>query len=232
MTAEHPEASSEPVAQRADRPGPARQLLMVVVVAVAVVVGIVAVALTRTQGDGALSGTPGDGAAGNATSVEGATPAEGAPPLLAEGGSTGQPLPAVTLPALGDHAPAGGRDLTDLRGQALLVNFWASWCAPCVNEMPLLQDVSETTDVTVIGVDYIDLNTDDAVALVDDLGITYELVTDEDGAFGEQVGLFATPTTLLVDPDGTIVAHLTGELTREQLSAALEDALDVTLPPA
>ena len=147
------------------------------------------------------------------------------PPLLRDGGLTAPvPLPAMTLPALAGHGPVGGRDFSDLRGPAV-INFWASWCVPCVEEMPALQRVADDLDITVIGVDYID-QTDIAVELAERLGIDYELVRDDDGEFGQAAGLMGTPTTLLVDDRGMVVRRLTGELTEQQMRDAIEAGLE------
>lgn len=190
--------------------GRRRLLLQTAVAALVVVAAIVAVALTQDRGAGTTAGEP----------------ASGAPPLLTgeSAPATGGPLPDVTLPPLAGHGPAGGRDLTELTGEPLLVNFWATWCAPCVNEMPLLQRVSEQGDVTLVGINYID-RADEADALADELGITYELLRDDDGSFGDRIGVLGMPTTLLVDTDGTVVGQLTGEVTEEQLQRAIEELL-------
>jgi cytochrome c biogenesis protein CcmG, thiol:disulfide interchange protein DsbE len=192
----------------------ARWMPVIVALGAAVIVlGVIVVVALR-------SSPPPDGAA-----PPGATPAAGSPPLLQDAGrAEPMPLPDMTLPALGDHGPAGGRDLGDLRGDPVVINFWASWCAPCVREMPALQRVSNDLDVTVIGVDYIDQN-DKAEQLAERLGIDYELLRDDDGEFGEAVGLIGTPTTLLVDARGTIVRRLTGELTEQQMRDAIEAEL-------
>lgn len=153
------------------------------------------------------------------------TAASGAdtPPLLPTEGPPAEqmPLPAMTLPALDGFAPPGGIDLADVRGQPMVINFWASWCAPCVKEMPALQRVADETGVTVIGVAYID-QADKARALAEQLDITYDLVRDDEGEFGERIGLLGTPTTLLVDASGTVVRQLTGELNEQQMRDAVE----------
>jgi thiol-disulfide isomerase/thioredoxin len=146
------------------------------------------------------------------------------PPLLRDGGLTEPlPLPDMTLPALAGFGPAGGRDLSDLRGPAV-INFWASWCVPCVEEMPALQRVADDLDIKVIGVDYIDQD-DKAVELAERLDIGYELLRDDDGEFGQAVGLIGTPTTLLVDARGMIIRRLNGELTERQIREAVQAAL-------
>jgi cytochrome c biogenesis protein CcmG/thiol:disulfide interchange protein DsbE len=194
-------ATTEPSTTRRRRWTP----IFVVLVAAVVVLGVIVVVALRS------SGQPGD-----------AVPADGSPPLLQDAGQAEpMPLPDMTLPALGDYGPAGGRDLGELRGEPLVINFWASWCAPCVREMPALQRVSNDLDVTVIGVDYIDQN-DKAERLAERLGIEYELLRDDDGEFGNAVGLVGTPTTLLVDARGTIVRRLTGELTEQQMRDAIQ----------
>ena len=155
------------------------------------------------------------GQPGTTTSSTGAATAR-TPPLLRDSGRIDpRPLPDMTLPALAGFGPAGGRDLSELRGP-VVINFWASWCVPCVNEMPALQRVADDLDVDVIGVDYIDQN-DKAEELAERLGIEYELLRDEDGEFGRKVDLIGTPTTLLVDARGMIVRRLTGELTEKQM---------------
>lgn len=187
--------------------------IIVALGAAAIVLGVIVAVALRSPGQP-------DGAA-----PPGATPAAGSPPLLQNAGQAEpMPLPDMILPALGDFGPAGGRDLGDLRGEPLVINFWASWCAPCVREMPALQRVSNDLGVTVIGVDYIDQN-DKAEQLAEQLGIDYELLRDDDGQFGDAVGLIGTPTTLLVDARGTIVRRLTGELTEKELRAAIEAQL-------
>jgi thiol-disulfide isomerase/thioredoxin len=198
--------AGEAVAAADRRAGRARRrpLVMAVVLGAVALAGIVVVALrpfSRPEPSGTVTADT--------------------PPLLRDGGLTARvPLPDMTLPALAGYGPAGGRDFSDLRGPAV-INFWASWCVPCVEEMPAFQRVADDLDITVIGVDYID-QTDEATALAERLGIDYELVRDDDGEFGQAVGLMGTPTTLLVDDGGMVVRRLTGELTERQIRDAIE----------
>lgn len=196
------------MAGSAQAPPPAasrRRVLMLVAVAALLVLGlIVAVAVMRPEQPVAAAGRSAD-----------------MPALLpTEGPQVDRPLPAVTLPALQGFGPRGGRDLSDLRGEPLIINFWASWCAPCIEEMPTLQKVATDTGIAVIGIDYLD-RPEPAIELARKLGITYELLRDDDGSFGERLGLLGTPTTLLVDRRGTIVRQLTGELSEAQLREAI-----------
>ncbi len=117
----------------------------------------------------------------------------------------------------------------ELLGAPLVVNFWATWCAPCIAEMPDLQQVSEEVagQATFLGVNYRDPDREAARAFIAELGITYELAADPAGDFLTAVGGLGMPTTLLVDPDGTIVYRHTGLLDAEQLHGLLARYLDV-----
>ena len=182
-----------------------RTLLLVVALGLLIVAGIAALAMLRSA--------PEEPAVGGA---EADTP----PRIDETDRAVGRPVPDATLPPLADLGPAGGLRLPATDGAPMVINFWASWCAPCVEEMPMLQRVADDLDVTVVGVDYID-QTDKAVELAGELGIRYPLVRDDEGTFGEAVGLFGTPTTLLVDRDGVVRRRLTGELTEQQLRDAV-----------
>lgn len=126
-----------------------------------------------------------------------------APSRAASSRAAGPGLPAITLPCLGDDVSV---DLSTLRGP-LVLNLWAQSCAPCRDEMPLLQRLHESTDrVTVLGVDFQDLQPGMALALADATGTTYPSVADVDGELKAPLRLTGLPTTLFVDAKGEVVA--------------------------
>lgn len=136
------------------------------------------------------------------------------------------PLPAVDLAGFHDDEPVA---LDGYRGHPLVLNFWGTWCRPCVEEMPELQAVAQATDeLAVLGVNVEDQH-DEAVALVASLDITYDLAIDEDSRLFGEVEAFGMPTTLLVDPDGVIRYRHTGQLDADQLEALLDEHLDVDI---
>lgn len=139
--------------------------------------------------------------------------------------TTREPLPDVPLEGFGgEDAPAV--DLAAYRGAPLVVNFWASWCVPCVEEMPDFQRFSQErgAEVALLGVNVQDAPAN-AQAFVEELGITYDLASDPGGDLYTAVRGFGMPTTLLVDPEGTIVYRHTGPLDAEALGALVDEHL-------
>lgn len=142
-------------------------------------------------------------------------------------GPESMPLPDVVLEGFEDGA-APVR-VAEFLGAPLVVNFWATWCAPCVAEMPELQQVAEEAagQVTFLGVNYRDPEREAARAFVTELGITYELAADPAGDFLAEVGGVGMPTTLFVDPEGIVTYRHTGALDIDQLRGLLEEHLEV-----
>jgi thiol-disulfide isomerase/thioredoxin len=106
--------------------------------------------------------------------------------------------------------------LADHRGQVVVVNFWASWCDPCREEMPALQQAASAAgdDVVFVGVGAKTDKDDDARAFAAEYGVTYPIGRDTEG--GDRVngaiqtgfGVIGFPATYIVDPDGNIDAVL------------------------
>lgn len=116
--------------------------------------------------------------------------------------------------------------LVGLRGQPVIVNIWASWCAPCRAEMPLLQRAADeySGEVTVLGVDSRD-STGPAADFLNDVGVDYPNVFDRTGAIRKALGLRGFPTTYFIDRRGKIVATVVGGITEARLAAQLEAVL-------
>jgi thiol-disulfide isomerase/thioredoxin len=143
---------------------------------------------------------PSPSAGATATPVPSATvtPVSGATPTRA---ATGQPLPDLTL----DCFEGGGSvHVRQLRRPAI-VNLWASWCGPCVKEMPAFQSYASRAGhrVLILGVDTGDPK-ESAAALLQDLKVTYPNLYDQEKRLLGAVGRSALPLTLFVDADGHI----------------------------
>lgn len=173
-------------------------------IGVAVLAGAVAVGLLAGGGREAARPAP-------------SAPAEGGldPGALVPRAGTGPPLVDFTLARF---EGGGTVSVSDFRGTPLVLNFWASWCPFCVEEMPGFEQVHREFGgaVAFLGVD---LQDDPKLArdLMVRTGVTYDLAVDPDGSLFAAVGGTGMPTTLLVSADGRVEEHITGPLTAQQL---------------
>lgn len=140
-------------------------------------------------------------------------------------------LPSVTLPCLG-----GGRDvrLDQLEGP-MLINLWASDCAPCRHELPVLEQVHELgrDQLTVFGIDYEDEKPYNALQLAAESGVTYASVADLHGVVATELQVVALPQTVFVDGSGAVVATHRGEIRSYAQAAGLVlEHLGLRLPAA
>jgi cytochrome c biogenesis protein CcmG/thiol:disulfide interchange protein DsbE len=150
----------------------------------------------------------------------------GTDPTLVRTPLVGQPVPSRSLPAL----DGGGQvDLAALRGQVLVVNFWASWCVACRQEHPDLVAAAaayRAAGVRFVGVVYQD-SPRAARQFLDELGRGqgYLYVTDPGSRAAIDFGVFGIPETFLVDRRGTVAAKITGRSSFPLLAQALDEIL-------
>lgn len=142
---------------------------------------------------------------------------------LAEGKS---PLaPDFSLPRLDGE---GQLHLRALRGKAVVLNFWASWCVPCKQEAPLLEAAAEryrSAGLVVVGIDAQDFRSD-ARRFVERYGLSYPVVRDNGTSTLVRYDVTGFPETWFVDRSGHLVGeHVTGPLTRERLAQNITIAL-------
>ena len=123
---------------------------------------------------------------------------------------TGAPAPQLTLRDL------DGREvrLDAFRGRTVVVNFWATWCAPCVAEMPSLARLREKLGES--GVEVIGVNLQENAARIrpfaEKLGLAFPIVRDHDGSVAKRWGARVFPTTFVVGPDQRIALVAVGEI--------------------
>ncbi len=137
----------------------------------------------------------------------------------------GQSVPGFDLPPLQAGAPGlGAEDLKD--GDLKLVNFWASWCAPCRVEHPILMAMAEAGTLTIHGINYKD-EPEAAQRFLTSLGDPFTRVgVDAAGRTGIDFGVYGVPETFLIDGAGTILARHVGPLTPEGWEREIAPALD------
>lgn len=162
--------------------------------------------------------------------------------LVARGGSTSiddalvagerPPAPDITLPVLvsGPGLPPAGQtaSLASLKGTAVVLNLWASWCGPCRDEAPILQkawDRYKRRGALVLGLDLQDLS-GNARAFLKEYGITYPSLRDGTDASKRDLEATGVPETFIIDRKGRIALHITGQVTDlRQISVPLDQVL-------
>lgn len=137
---------------------------------------------------------------------------DSAPPLAVE--ESGKQAPDIPLLDL------EGRQvrLADYQGQVVVLNFWATWCGPCVREMPMFQEYQDRyPNFVMLGV-----NEEESPDLVRDffgqMGLSYTILLDQKAEMGRELQVTFLPTTFLIDEQGEIRFRHYGILTEEQLS--------------
>lgn len=165
------------------------------------VLAVVLVAGVVTGGVLAVGGS-GDGS--------GDAPADVTGPFVPRPGD-GPDAPSFDLPVFRGE---GRTTYEDFAGTPLVLNFWASWCPFCIDEMPAFEEVFQrfSGDVAFLGVNVQDQR-ELAERLAEQAGVTYPLVLDEDGSLLREVEGRSMPTTLLISADGHVVHRFGGEST-------------------
>ena len=123
--------------------------------------------------------------------------------------------PEFTLPDL-----RGGPEITlaGLRGKPVLLNFWATWCGPCIEETPAIaRFATEHPDISVLGVASMD-RPDDSLKFVTDKGAAYPHAVDRSGKLLGEYGSTGLPTTVLIDPAGKVITTVFGPVGDDELA--------------
>jgi len=119
-------------------------------------------------------------------------------------------------------ANGSGASWQDYRGQWLLVNYWAEWCAPCRKEIPELNRIhQDETGVTVLGVNFDGLQGEALTALMAEMQIEFPVLLEDPAARWEQPRPSVLPSTLVIDPEGNLHDVLVGPQTYEDLARAV-----------
>ena len=144
-------------------------------------------------------------------------------PTAVEGNvEEGQPVPPTTFELFG----GGSATMADLAGGPVLVNFWASSCAPCLEEMPALDELHRELgdQVTVLGID-VGESEDAGRKMLERTGVSYRQGRDPQGKMIAAYGGIQLPHTVVIDADGTVVAVRNKALDADEIRALVEPVL-------
>jgi cytochrome c-type biogenesis protein len=117
--------------------------------------------------------------------------------------------------------------LADLRGQVVVLNFWATWCAPCKVEMPEFEKAYQTNgnnNFTVLAINNME-SLDQVKTFRQQMNVTFPMVMDEKGELQRQYGVVSYPSTYVLNKDGVIIAKQFGPMTGEQIDTLVNKAL-------
>lgn len=142
--------------------------------------------------------------------------------------------PSTSDSAASDTVPAFTPDtLSEYVGQVVILNFWASWCMPCVVEMPALEAIYQEyhdDGVVVLGVNVTD-SSDTILAFVREHGLTFPVLRDPRQEAMKANNIRVVPTTLFIDREGQIQQRKLGAMSasflREQVESLLNSALSI-----
>ena len=113
-------------------------------------------------------------------------------------------------------------NLKDYQGSLVLLNFWASWCAPCKIEHPVLMKLSQTKNLIIFGINFKDKNTQ-AKIFLNELGNPYDLLAkDENGKQSVRFGIYGIPESILINKELTIIQKFVGPLSVDDYNTIIK----------
>lgn len=208
-TSKEPATASEPGAQRRDP----RPILVVCMVLLALIMGLLAYGMLARSPDTSI-----DDSLARARPA----PAKDFRLEVLRLGHLGAEFSRRLAPALAD----GRVSRDELRGTPYVLNFWASWCAPCREEAPTFQaqwQVARRQGVLFVGLDMQDLRSD-ANRFLDEFKVDYLNIRDPSDEIADRYGLTGIPETYFISAQGEIVGHVIGVMKAEQLSNGVDAA--------
>jgi cytochrome c biogenesis protein CcmG, thiol:disulfide interchange protein DsbE len=140
----------------------------------------------------------------------------------------------IAPPTAGDTIDGGSFDIADQRGRWVVLNFFASWCVPCIEEHPELAafDAAHRAegDAVLVSTTFDD-EADDARAFFDEHGGSWPVIDDPENSIGVAYGVAQVPETFVISPNGTVVQRYAGPVTRAELETLIASYEDAAVEP-
>ena len=122
-----------------------------------------------------------------------------------------------------DPSENSGPKIAELRGQWLVVNYWAKWCKPCIKEIPELNELDQHySQVTVLGVNYDGASGEELATQLADLGVEFAMLLQDPAPGLNLPRPVVLPTTIIIDPAGNVSQTLIGPQTLASMAQATE----------
>ena len=201
-------------------PSDRQRLAGLAALAAAVTIALAVVGYFVLSGDDNAASGPGALNGGAIGTASGLTPVANTGVLDPQRPEVGKPAPDFALIDVRDGTTI--RKLSDFHGKPVVVNWFASWCGPCKEEIPDFQRLVEINPeaLTVLGVDALE-SRGKALGILDELKATYPAVVDTTGVVTDHYRVTGLPVTFFIDKDGIIRAIKTGQIHRDELEQNL-----------
>ena len=138
----------------------------------------------------------------------------------------GGDAPAFALPVVANGDPGARMALGDLKGEAVLIDFWASWCGPCSMQAPIVDRIGKK--YAGKGLRVVGINVDDTEEVARDhtrkLGVSYPILLDE-GSAQKAYGVSRLPSLVVVDRQGKVSAFTSGMVDEDRFDRMVRDAM-------
>ncbi|HJT54955.1 MAG TPA: TlpA disulfide reductase family protein [Ktedonobacteraceae bacterium] len=138
----------------------------------------------------------------------------------------GHPAPGFSLTVLSSNTQTGVLSLSNYKGRPVILNFWASWCDPCQEEAPLLENTwkqmrAQGKDLVILGIDFQEASKD-GINFLQRFDITYPAIMDVDGSVASKYHVAGLPVTVFISRDGTVISSVRQQLTAQALASNLK----------
>lgn len=153
-----------------------------------------------------------------------------------ESEEVGEILPAEDFTLVDQYGNT--HSLSEYKGKVVFLNFWATWCPPCREEMPYIQELyeeysgQEDPDVVILAVAFPNLGSETDVegikSFLDKNGYTYPVLMDEDASLMLPYYVTAYPTTYMIDSDGNVLGYIPGSMSKETMEDVISQALELS----
>jgi cytochrome c biogenesis protein CcmG, thiol:disulfide interchange protein DsbE len=141
----------------------------------------------------------------------------------------GHPAPNFSLVMLQSDPGKSMLSLSNFKGKQVVLNFWASWCQPCKEELPLLENAwkqmqAQKKEIVFLAIDFQE-SISDATSFLQQQGITYLAGLDTNGSIANKYGVASLPQTIFIDRNGIVTSKEPRELTAQELSRNIQSIL-------
>ena len=137
-------------------------------------------------------------------------------------------VPTLLLPGCSQDSSAPNKPsatISELRGQWIVINYWAKWCKPCIKEIPELNELDKHySQVTVLGVNYDGATGEELAAQLEKLGVEFAMLVQDPASSLNLPRPVVLPTTIILDPSGKLSQTLIGPQTTASLALATQQS--------